>query len=98
MQSNGADLQGWLAAVGRSFIEKGAAESRALLERPGLTGVKDLMHRWTGLAGTVGHPELGDLAREVELSIENAAPEEQVRQQLRALSEAFEIARREPSE
>lgn len=97
MAGKGANLQGWLDTVRRSFIEKGASESRALLERPDLAGVQDLMHRWAGLGGTVGQPELGDIARQIERDLAASAPEEQVRRQLQALAEAFEQARREYS-
>lgn len=59
------------------FLRDGQAESRSLLDHLGADfdpeSAKQLAHRWAGVGGTLGFPQLGQLAGRIERQLDDPA-------------------------
>ncbi|HEY1337718.1 MAG TPA: response regulator [Bryobacteraceae bacterium] len=89
-----ADLPAWASGICRDFLREGSTTTRAMLSLGDSAQTADLRrsaHLWSGLAATLGYPEITVLARRLEdlLRRPDVARSAEVRQVVERLAAAF---------
>ena len=93
-----------VAGLRAQFLTSGSQESRALLEalesEPDPSAGRQLAHRWAGVGGTLGFPQISQRAYEIEKLLERplAAVASQLRGELEEIARLFRDAAREPQQ
>ncbi len=88
------DSQDLLAELRNNFLAEGLEQASRILKDlksdPGCSTelIERVLHRWAGMAATLGFPGISDQARKIEASISSGSPEFQ------EVENAIEIARR----
>jgi two-component system cell cycle response regulator DivK len=88
------DSHDLLAEIRNNFLAEGLEQCSRILKDlksgPGcaIEVIQRVLHRWAGLAGTLGFPEISDQARKLELLLTSTSPS------YSEIEQAIEIARR----
>ena len=99
--SAGGDTSDLLSGLRNEFLVEGSYQSSKLASGNDHHWQRDeaerRLHRWSGLAGTLGFPEIGRKAREIERLMQQSAAEIALEPHFQELAQQFSTALRSKS-